>query len=516
MFVGLLTQVALACQLDVTPGASGSLSWTTDCAGDLRVQIQQKRFTYTARVPAADGAFVLPPAAAAGLRGGPILWRVQHPDGTEVRGQVDPLDLDTDGDGLTGRQGDCDEVDARYVAYAVGPAGLRNLSGEVQDAAAAGGVAAITLVDEDLFVCGGGVLPVNITVAGGVSSVSGDAVLDGQGGPVLHVTGGADVAVEGVTLTNGDRALWCVESAVSFVDAVLSGNTGSGGGAVAAATCDVSLTDSLVLDNVSTQGGGGLRMDVGSTLALTRTTVMGNTCTVNGGGIELVGSHGVCDASELWSNSAADGGNVYLVGGGSLDMVDCDMGVVGTDNDGSPNDILSWNGQTTRVYPADVVVNNVCRADGTCGTPVQTPVLDPQWHTFGNTATTLNHTFTHQEPVGAFVIHAAGVDAELLTAGSNCTIAVGYTGASGTPSEYFGPATQVTFGAPSAHFATFDPPLQVPGGGSNGSITLQATHTCDAPSNVSVLVNGHFTDNFGGITTNNPVGNLTWYAYTRL
>ena len=245
------------------------------------------------------------------------------------------------------------------------------------------------------------------------TSLSGDpadVVLDAEGeSSVLNIaTDGLSVAVEGLTLTDGDGdgrvggyantggAVNCeasaVPSQVSITDSVLTGNTGGGGGGVAAELCDVSLSGTTVQDNTSDAGGALLVVD--GDIDLEDSVLSGNYADDAGGVFHITGDAVVIDSRiddndaenvGAWlayeasltctaSSAGAAGftgntddvyGAITLLPDASLDLTDCDLGTAAGGDDNSPVDIITstwfeYRFGDTRTVSCD---------DATCGTP---------------------------------------------------------------------------------------------------------------------------------------------------
>ena len=114
-------------------------------------------------------------------------------------------------------------------------------------------------------------------------------------------------------------------STLILINSTVSDNTatGDGGGIKTCTACSVTLTDSAVSGNTTTNGTGGGIENLG-TLILDNTTVSGNTAAGAGGGIHSIGSGGL---TVTISNSTFSGNNAHFGGGifsrrGTLDLTD--------------------------------------------------------------------------------------------------------------------------------------------------------------------------------------------------
>lgn len=263
---------------------------------------------------------------------------------------------------------------------------------------------AVTLEAGTWTFTGTGTWFVTLTVTGTeVHLVGLDATLDGGGvAPVLTVSDGADVEVDGLVLQDGsatrvDGYGWrvgglvdCRESTVLVHDSTLqggeadiggamsgdgcsttvrtttlTGNTAQYGGAVGAGSGDWAFVDSEVSGNVAAQLGGafeGEGIDAAVQFTLTGTTVEGNSAPVGGGFALNASANAVCEAGAVRANTATElGGGVYLnseeSGGPGYAADGCDMGSPETGDDNSPDDIYILDeGASYSGYGAGAVV----------------------------------------------------------------------------------------------------------------------------------------------------------------
>jgi len=168
---------------------------------------------------------------------------------------------------------------------------------------------------------------------------------------VLDITEGADVALAGLTITNGQTpdyesggGIFNVNSTVTITNSTITGNSASSyGGGVFNRGGTVTIISSTISDNTAQIGGGGIfsSLDtyyldddgeiviVGGALTITNCTISGNTADHGGG---IYNSSSITMAltnSEISGNTAVYlGGGIfnsyatfYFVSGGAIDIV---------------------------------------------------------------------------------------------------------------------------------------------------------------------------------------------------
>ena len=245
------------------------------------------------------------------------------------------------------------------------------------------------------------------------TSIHGDptaVVLDAEGeSSVLNIeTDGLSVAVEGLTLTGGDGdgtvggyantggAVNCMAaslpSTISISDSVITGNTGGGGGGIAAELCDVELSGATVQDNTSEAGGGLLVIDgdidaedsiisdndgedagavfhIGGSATLTDTRIDDNSAEDVGAWLAFESSLS-CEATT--TGAAGFTGNlddvygaIVLLPDSSLDATNCDFGTAAGGDDNAPFDVMTSTWFEYRWGDGRTVSCD----DETCGTP---------------------------------------------------------------------------------------------------------------------------------------------------
>jgi hypothetical protein len=176
-----------------------------------------------------------------------------------------------------------------------GPGSLRQAIAEAADGdtiAFAEGVTTVTLTTAQLVISGK-----ELAIAGGAGVTIRRS--DVQGTPefrVLYVSGGANVTLTDLTITNGQDFGFAAGGGVAneggtltIVRCTITGNRASWGGGIGnglgTAPATLVLTDSVVSGNYGGEGGGvaNLGRFATATATLTRTTVAGNTAGYIGG-----------------------------------------------------------------------------------------------------------------------------------------------------------------------------------------------------------------------------------------
>jgi hypothetical protein len=161
----------------------------------------------------------------------------------------------------------------------------------------------------------------NVTLIG----LGTNPTLNGDGnGPVLAISGPANVTIKNLTLTNGDGEVGggidasfgcdetdsiCGTPNVTVIGSKITGNTAFYGGGIYFEDCgDLTVSNSTISNNSATDGdGGGLLVEDCPFLTMTGTTVTKNTASHSGGGLALYSAEGSIDSSTFSSNTAQDG-----------------------------------------------------------------------------------------------------------------------------------------------------------------------------------------------------------------
>jgi predicted outer membrane repeat protein len=175
---------------------------------------------------------------------------------------------------------------------------------------------------------------VNLTIAADVTVTGSDgAVLDGAGSePVFELWGsGRDLTVQGLTVQNGfgryksgswgsfsyqGGAIYCNDSSatstITVEDTIFDDNYAFYGGAVYTDSCDLSISDSVIVDNAGTRGGGALYI-IDATAELTDTNIEDNVVSSGDGGAiyHYYGAELSLDGVTIDGHSATDGGAIY-------------------------------------------------------------------------------------------------------------------------------------------------------------------------------------------------------------
>ena len=173
----------------------------------------------------------------------------------------------------------------------------------------------------------------NVTLIG----LGTNPTLNGDGnGPVLSITGPANVTIKNLTLTNGNAEVGggiyssygcdeqqdiCGSPVITVIGSKITGNTAFEGGGVFGDDCsEVTLTNTTVSNNSATDGdGGGIYMYGCGSLATTGATVTRNTAAAYGGGAGLYFVVASIDSSTFSNNTSQS------AGGGGIDAAFSDV-----------------------------------------------------------------------------------------------------------------------------------------------------------------------------------------------
>jgi predicted outer membrane repeat protein len=248
-------------------------------------------------------------------------------------GGIDDLDADGDGHSLCSETGDCDDSDPDAYPVVVSTTG--NVGGLGTDADPYDSIAtALENLDEvchEIHLLPGS-YETDVQVDGEVVSVFGGTPADTTltapvDSRILLVSNGAEVRLEGVTLTGGNAATdggaVKVESGgvLSLTDVVVEANSSAAdGGAIAVSSASLLLEEGCAfLNNDAVDDGGALALLSPVLFSDRGSTYVGNTA-ASAGAISVFG--GTVDLSDQWfeSNvsSLGDGGAIQVSGGGSF------------------------------------------------------------------------------------------------------------------------------------------------------------------------------------------------------
>lgn len=133
--------------------------------------------------------------------------------------------------------------------------------------------------------------------------------------------------------SGGGGAFFISGGTVEFRNTRFSDNTAFRGGAVfiegdqaAGSATNVSVQDSVFIDNTSTLSGGSIFIQGRASIAITRTQFESSHATVDGGAVYVKGDGADAKFVNLtFTNCSAniDGGAVYVFGGGAATMIQC-------------------------------------------------------------------------------------------------------------------------------------------------------------------------------------------------
>ena len=210
---------------------------------------------------------------------------------------------------------DCDAGTSEYGVVSMGAYAYASLA----DAVAAAGSG-----DEVMLCDGTHSAAVTTSTPLAVRSLNGaeHTTLDG-GGSGTVITMGADLELEGLTLTGGAGITGGAidgsvggSASLTVTDCIIRGNEAASGGGIYASDLVVTITGTEVSENVATASGGGLYVSGGADLELGGMEVHDNEA-VYGGGAYL---EGLASSGGWFHDNFADyGGGLYLSGASSSD-----------------------------------------------------------------------------------------------------------------------------------------------------------------------------------------------------
>ncbi len=169
-----------------------------------------------------------------------------------------------------------------------------------------------------------GVDPTKATVTRGING----NLLTVQGGATLRLGNGT--AASGI-IFNGNKSVYTANTgslvlgasgASLFVNTntVLTNNRATNGGALSSSGAAVTINGATISNNTAVTHGGGIYV-IDSALTVNGSTVTGNSAGNNGGGLSIQAASGTralsLSNSEIRSNTATNGGGVYLLADGN-------------------------------------------------------------------------------------------------------------------------------------------------------------------------------------------------------
>jgi predicted outer membrane repeat protein len=195
---------------------------------------------------------------------------------------------------------------------------------------------------------------------------------NGQGGGIFN-GGTAMLTLTACTVTN-NRALYGggISNPSSGTvrlerDSRVAGNQATNGGGGIFNQGTLTLSESVVTENIANDGGGISNLNSSSSFTLRNgSTVSANEAAVNGGGIQnFVGTVTLEDTSRVAGNRARTGGGIFTEGGAARVTLHGESIV--TDNDASPDfadsgggifNSSSWGSGTVAFFDAGRVTEN--------------------------------------------------------------------------------------------------------------------------------------------------------------
>jgi len=144
--------------------------------------------------------------------------------------------------------------------------------------------------------------------------------IDAQGNSrVFHISGGAEVAISGMTMTGGSSssssggAIYSAGESLTLNGVRITDNNSSGFGGGVISFADLTITGSTIDDNTAGIAGGGLTHDVGE-LLIVNSTISSNTANGSGAGVNVgssTTSATIVSSTITLNRSEADGGTAF-------------------------------------------------------------------------------------------------------------------------------------------------------------------------------------------------------------
>jgi hypothetical protein len=146
---------------------------------------------------------------------------------------------------------------------------------------------------------------------------------------VTGPTSGTGATLANLVTVNGGAAFRVFTTNASVAGAAIanlaitngSDTSGTGAGIVNGYQASLTITNSTIYGNASTNGAGGIFNDYGASLSITGSTISGNSGAV-GGIINELGGTVTVTSSTLSGNSASNGGGGIATGGGTVTVTD--------------------------------------------------------------------------------------------------------------------------------------------------------------------------------------------------
>ena len=150
-------------------------------------------------------------------------------------------------------------------------------------------------------------------------NVSGSEINDNKGGGLQKVGAGrleiSDSVISGnFGSGNDDGGLFMSGGTGSITASTIQDNQAYFGGGVTVNNATLTIADSTISGNQSTDGGGGIRLNSGS-LTIERSTITDNYGSPGGGGIRQNAGSLTITSSTISGNLAYQGGGIYQAGG---------------------------------------------------------------------------------------------------------------------------------------------------------------------------------------------------------
>ena len=152
---------------------------------------------------------------------------------------------------------------------------------------------------------------------------------------IFDISGsGTDVDLYSLRLINGDAGFFGIGFAsaggairassgtsLDIFDSTFSGNRATEGGAIRSTGSNLTMTNSLLVNNDANGRGGAVNISSSSSATLTNTTIYGNEARNNGGGIAAISSSLTLNNSTVAGNTAYSSSTSHLFGAGGIESL---------------------------------------------------------------------------------------------------------------------------------------------------------------------------------------------------
>ncbi|MCF8055842.1 MAG: right-handed parallel beta-helix repeat-containing protein [Desulfocapsa sp.] len=156
----------------------------------------------------------------------------------------------------------------------------------------------------------------NVTIAGAGAD---NTIIDGNSlDRIFHIPGSNAVTISGVTLRNGNSAVYSNNGGailnvgtLTVADSTVSGNTTTHGGGIrnTGNTGTLIVTGTTIKDNTASRSGGGISNANATTV--TNSTISGNTAGWYGGGIVILGTAAITNSTIIGNSATLATGGIH-------------------------------------------------------------------------------------------------------------------------------------------------------------------------------------------------------------